>query len=363
MAKRPTGAGVLEHAILDTSGEAAPHDRLLRSEAVLAVVMPLHAPRLEWARRFLRSVGDCAVTRLGFFPVFSTLADLAHAQSTTVLDGVATLHTALAIIARPARINPVTSKKWLGVRFVFASSHIPYAMALDAEVAFAVRDPDLRTWLRAASTVPRPVFGTSEFAKPKWWPPLYSGRPILRATRESCALLGLSAAEALRLNHSGVLDTYWWFSDAPLYERSAFAAFWARLRWRPGEPLSWYAFDHVSYECHNLLEGTSRLINVDTTLDATSLVRASGTGDLCCGMEVASIDEQQALTVRCAQTSPTHPSPRTPHPPSRLSTSLPKSWLPLMPGFAPGLTVCYRTTRRSAHRRWLLSMGARGDAR
>ncbi len=52
------------------------------------------------------------------------------------------------------------------------------------------------------------------------------------------------------------------------------------------------------YECHLMLSGRARLVGVDGSLSAASLVRSSGTGDLCCGMEVAAVAEQQALSAQ-----------------------------------------------------------------
>ena len=296
------------HVTLDPStGDASPvPPRLAQSTALLAVIMPLHPPKLPWAQRFLQSISLCNVQRLGWFPVFSTASDLALAANHSVLTS-AIVDTALAIVAKPARVNPVTSKKWLALRYVFASSRIPFAMALDAETVFSRRAPAdlLLRWLRTAhggtgvSTPVRLVYGTAEFAKDKWWPPLNGGgRPILRATHESCDMLRASAAERARLNASRVRDHFWWFGDAPLYEHGAFLAFWERLHWRPsvGGSLSWYAFDHVAYECYLLLSGHSRLVSVDSMLSEASLVRSSGTGDLCCGMEIASLAEQRSLT-------------------------------------------------------------------
>ncbi len=248
-------SAALPHVVLDNDGLASA-PQLSASAALVAIVMPLHPPKLVWARRFLTSLESCSVGRAGWFPTFSSMADLKLAANASILASDA-LETALAIVARPARVNPITSKKWLGLRFVFSASSIPYALALDAEVVFVspAPGPTLERWLHAAAAVPRLVFGTAEFAKAQWWPPQFSGRPILRATHESCALVTSTAAEAAWLNRSGVLDHYWWFHDAPLYERSAFHSFWSRLRWRPspGGSLSWFAFDHLAYECHLLL--------------------------------------------------------------------------------------------------------------
>ena len=295
----------VHYVALDRSGDAPAALQLQRSTALLGIVMPLHAPKLTHAQRFLTSLQSCSVERIGWFPTFSSLADLHLAANASILTHP-NVDTALAIVAKPARINPITSKKWLALRYVFASSPIPFAFALDAETVFASRAPAsaLLNWLQRASAIPRLVFGTAEFANPKWWPPVYSGRPVLRATRESCALLGLSDVEARQLNSTGVLDHYWWFHDAPLYERLPFLAFWERLRWRPSRDasLSWYAFDHVAYECHQLLLGSSRLVSVDSILPATSRVRSNGFGDLCCGVEIASIPEQEQLAAASGHT-------------------------------------------------------------
>ena len=275
------------HAVLDSTGDAPVPRRLRASAAVLAIVMPLHAPKLPWAQRFLQSVKDCDVGKgLGWFPVFSSVKDMALAANASVLTE-ASMEISLALVVHPARINPVTSKKWLGLRYVFASSSIPFAMALDAEVVFSQRASvdQLHALLLAshggggAALSPRTtrlVFGTAEFAKAQWWPsrartdarpvatasvhschngvctvcavcrwpPLNGGgRPILRATHESCGLVRSSDAEVARRAASHVADYFWWFGDAPLYERLAFGRFWERLEWRPraGGSLSWYA--------------------------------------------------------------------------------------------------------------------------
>ena len=285
------------HALLNAMGEGPSSPSLAASTALLALVMPLHPPKLQWASRFIDSIRGCPVAKLGWFPVFSTVRDWQQAvPNVSHADRVVDL--VLHLIIHPARGNPYTSKKWLALRYVFSQSKIPYALALDAEVAFVSPAPEetLRRWITAA-TSPRVFFGTAEFAKAKWWPPQYNGRPILRATHESCSQLSMTQDEWARLNGTGVLESFWWFSDAPLYERAHFHRFWSRLIWRPTAraELSWYVFDHVVYSCFLILTGEAQLVSVDGLLRADSLARSRGTGDLCCGMEIAAVTEQQQL--------------------------------------------------------------------
>jgi hypothetical protein len=281
---------------LSSEGHAPQNSQVAASDALLAIIMPLHRPKFRWARIFLQSIRTCSVEKVGWFPVFSSLRDLqAFVNLSSFTDGV---DVALPLIMHPVHTNPVTSKKWLALRYVFSTSRIPYAFALDAEVAFVSPAPAavIRQWLEAAVASPRMVLGTAEFAKAKWWPPAFDGRPILRSTRRSCGLLNVTGDEWSRLNQSGVLDHFWWFADAPLYERTHFFAFWRRLRWQSSSnSLSWYAFDHITYSCYLLMSNHSHLVSVDDILSPNSLVRSRGRGDLCCGLEIATVTEQEQL--------------------------------------------------------------------
>ena len=121
----------------------------------VAIVMPVHELKFEYALHFARSLLLCNHARdFAWYPVFSShkelrgFSDLAAERSATWLGA----HVWQPLIAAPNLRNPVASKRWHGLKHAFEQRGHDLALGVDAETEFASPAsfaPQFDAWLEA----------------------------------------------------------------------------------------------------------------------------------------------------------------------------------------------------------------------
>ena len=215
--------------------------------AQLAVVSPLYAGRanhgFEAAALFLhKSLVACA-PEVAWVPVFIRRED-AESESA---DYVAARDVRRLLHERdfyPTKVLPLvvsyampsylalktmtaTMKKYMGLRFVFCSTAVPYAIAIDDDAAFiahSLSSASLAARLRRWSEMQ-----TVTAARAKW------GR-----SAHDCKVIAGIDDHRFASFQSRWTGHYWWYSDTTIFERSDFDEFWQRLK----PPWQWVGWDH-----------------------------------------------------------------------------------------------------------------------
>ena len=118
-------------------------DRVEADSLPVALVMAVHPPKYPFLSLFAVSCARCAA-RFFVLPVFSSADDHAQALARvpSLFDEASTWSTLPALVGQAMPRKSMFShviKKFLGLRFVFTRSVVPYAMAIDAETVVVGR--------------------------------------------------------------------------------------------------------------------------------------------------------------------------------------------------------------------------------
>ena len=256
----------------------------------LGVVMPVHSLHFKWARLFEETLGWCGAEGFAWYPVFSSHADLERFDGAWVAGNVIrTMYgQRMPLIINADEANPPTSQKWRALRAVFSMHAVRYVMTLDPETVLVSEASALR--VRSLLT----NWSTRRLVLGSTWTPRVSGgyfakRPPIQVnmTNASCHALGLSQNESATVQH--MLPTYIAWSDAPLYDRDDFDAFWARISLHGLGKLSREVHDSAAYMCYKLLERGWRFVNVDRQTNCPGR-------RWCNAVEHATLAEQREIT-------------------------------------------------------------------
>ncbi|KAL1525183.1 hypothetical protein AB1Y20_020053 [Prymnesium parvum] len=266
------------------------------SQPGVGVVMPVLRIHIVWARLFYESLRWCRADSFAWFPIFPSRADVKNFNHTwraqlttrTAEGGLTFLVTPLVVV--PDEANPPTSLKWRALRVVFTRYALRYAFTLDPETAFistashAHTASLLRNW-----SARRVVLGSSW--RPRTAGGYFARRPPvqLNLTNASCHALGLTQDEARVLQTAA--RTYIAWSDAPLYERDDFDAFWTRVSQHGLRRLTREVHDSATYMCFKLLTRQWQLVNVDKETGCPGI-------KWCNAVEYATLAEQREIVRR-----------------------------------------------------------------
>ena len=226
--------------------------------APIAVVMPLHPPKFEYATHFLQSWEGCNQTRrFHWFPVFSSNAD-ADAFAHVLRRGSSLPYHPL--IVTPDRRNAVARKRLVGLRRVFQMGAYRFALGIDAESEFATSASladRFAAWATRREVLVARLYNTSRCPT------------RMRIASASCAATAPAAGTSSSSSSSSSVAAdgshYAWWLDAPIYERDDFERFFAAFQWRR---LSYYVFDHFAYLCWKLRERGWAARNITPHVDA-----------------------------------------------------------------------------------------------
>jgi hypothetical protein len=202
------------------------------TSAPIAIVMPLHPPKYDFGLNFVRSYYGCNQTlRFEFFPVFSTWEDLelfasllANESTLPPLPNVTGSPVWNPLVVSPDKRNPVASKRIRAMRQVFSTGRYDYALGIDSESEFASPysfGKQIADWSQQKQVLAVPL---KQKCGVRMW-----------IANTSCGMV----------DHRTNGHFFWWV-DAPIYERQDFEAYYEKLMWRRATP---YWFDHFSYLC------------------------------------------------------------------------------------------------------------------
>jgi hypothetical protein len=262
----------------------------------VGVVQPVYPPHFPLARLFLATARWCGA-RLAYFPTFSSDADLftfdpSWAELVPRLDPKADRLVAVPLVtAAPSPHNPATFKKWHGLRIVFSNfASIRFALTLDAETAFVSDAARLRASLDLWAAQ-RTVFGSRYFPSGRAGPDNVlmqseadRATGVVTISAASCGVLGLPPTPP----RARLESNFFWWSDAPVYDRDDFDAFWPRVKHALTPELSWRIFDHAAYLCFKLLVQNWTLASADRVMVCPN-------ARWCQQVEYATLAQQRAL--------------------------------------------------------------------
>ena len=237
----------------------------------VAFVMPLHPPKYTFLPPLGHSVLRCGVEG-AFVPTFTSEADAERAavlvpelfgRKASAVTASKLLTLPLVLGGRlPKSANVASYKKLAALNFCFTRSRVPFALAVDAEVAFVafgaahVWRTRLEAWSSARTVLAsRASYEEYDLVKPRTDK---SPTPRLKITSASCeALRELSAAERRVADRVATYNVWW--ADAPIFERVDWADFAHRLGIGQGR--------HHSNLVSNLVEHGSGLEGVAGRVD------------------------------------------------------------------------------------------------